>query len=582
MRRRDLDKLRRLDPRLAAQLEGVMAKRGADAPSGGPEGPCDAPAPDEPRLSRGQVGDQPVPPEAPSRRVEAGPLACEEPEGPQTGLLSGEPCGGAQEPSEAPSQPSGGFADASQQVGLPEVPQVLVSTEASPEAKLEEIWTGYEDDLVPEEELERRKAERVAEREARMARYRENSRQLGFLPGAAWRRRGTGKHVPCEQLELQLDGIERRVGRASTWDSGLSAVQTMDHVEAQCFTVRDLGDRYDTMPSALRGLFPTLTRTQRSLLRAVVTAYMGGAMGIYEFQPILASDLDMSERAMRYALNGGAGRPPGLVELGLVRKRQTWKRGAGERPSDHHYLLLQAGPALSELLLPLSCEQRARRGEKPPRRCGYTRTSARAKAAAGRQAGRRARYERAERAVRLSRKEAGAEPQRQPRKGGQIQRSKPPKDCPAQNAVNPVPPPSGGGGLRDRRGRPPSPPTTDASLRDRSLAAATPPLLPSKASDSPPPSLASRRDRAQALDEAARAVPSFDPQTLLRGRPYAPSDRAAESEPNPRRGETKELDTHDLEVWRRRQQRGFRPPEAIGRKLLDEQLRKLQEAMWGE
>jgi hypothetical protein len=36
MRRRDLNKLRRLDPRLAAQLEGVMEKRGTDAPSGVP------------------------------------------------------------------------------------------------------------------------------------------------------------------------------------------------------------------------------------------------------------------------------------------------------------------------------------------------------------------------------------------------------------------------------------------------------------------------------------------------------------------------------------------------------------------
>ena len=115
----------------------------------------------------------------------------------------------------------------------------------------------------------------------------------------------------------------------------------------------------------------------------MVSAYVGGALRVYEYQPVLASDLGMSERALRYALNGGKERPPGLVELGLVRRRQTWKRGSTERPSDHHYLLLQAGPALVELLLPMTCERWAQLGLRVPRHSGYTRSSARREAARG-------------------------------------------------------------------------------------------------------------------------------------------------------------------------------------------------------
>ena len=553
MRGKDLDKLRRLDPKLARQLEGVLARR--EAP---PEGRCEAAAaggrqPQAPkagtRLGEPEAACEsalpcpaPVAPvEAPERPV----AASSEPRPSDAPVSRGSAEAACEEPSAASSTP---FLDAYAQAGLPEVPQVLVSTELSAEQQLAETWEGYEDDAVPPEELERRRAERAAEREAQRARDRAHARQLGFFPGANYRRRGTGDHVSCVQLELQLDGIERRVGRASTWDDGLSAARTMDDVEAQCFTVRDLGDRPDTMPGCLRGMFPDLTGSQWALLRAVVTAYVGGALGVYEYQPVLACDLGMSERALRYALNGGKDRPPGLVELGLVKRRQTWKRGSTERPSDHHYLLLQAGPALVDILLPATCERRAQQGHRVPRRSGYTRSSARREAARARQSARRARFDLAERAVRRSQGEAAerrTESPRERRKPASPAPKTAPIDCPAQNADNPVPPPKGEGGLRVRRGRPPSPPSSNVSLRDETSAPATPPPLPPTAGDSPTLTERFLGDRTRALDGTAR------------------------------------LEPRDLDLWRRRRDRGASIPDEIGNVLLHEQLSRLKEHLWG-
>ncbi|MCR9165547.1 MAG: hypothetical protein NXI35_33045 [bacterium] len=554
MRRGDLDKLRRLDPKLARQLEGVLARRDADsasheAPQGlcgasgaGPTGWTTSALPEQ----HGAACEEPTArtTTGPGVRTCLGPLPC----------FSATPTALADSP-EPPAESSGdaptAFINAEDQAGLPEVPQVLVSTEAPPEERLAETWAGYEDDCVPSEELERRKAERAAEREAQRARDRAHAQQLGFFPGASFRRHGTGEHVPCEQLELQLDGIERRVGRASTWDEGLAASRTMESVEAQCFTVRDLGDRPDNMPSCLRGMHPDLTPSQWALLRAVVTAYMSGAMGLYEYQPILASDLGMSERALRYALNGGKDRPPGLVELGLVKRRQTWKRGSGERPSDHHYLLLQAGPSLVELLLPLTCERRAQRGDRVPRRSGYTRSSARRVAAQARQDARRARFDLGERAVRRVRGEVverRVEPPRERREQASKGHSQPKLNCPAQNADNPVPPPSGEGGLRARRGRPPSPPSSNVSLRDETLASAPPSPWSANDSDSPAPLEHLLGDRTRALDRSAKRAPISEAQ---------------------------------LENWRRRRARGAPVPETIDRQLFSELISAAHSAMFG-
>jgi len=561
VRRRDLEKLRRLDPRLAEQLERALeAKEAAQAgeavappPSDGqetrtrargPEGSCERRGVEAPPPS--PAGTWTTAPEAPGKPE----TPEEQPEAARAAAASPEAENACQErPAEPLPTP---FVDMTSQAGLPEVPQVLVSTEASPEEQLAELWAGYPDEEVPGAELERRKVEAKAQREAERARDAAHSAQLGFFPNAWWRRRGTGKHVRCDQLELQLDGIERRRGRHSIWDEGRSAQRTMEHVEAQCFTVRELGDRSNSLPEFLRGQHPTLTRTQKDVLSAVITAYMGGAMGLYEYEAILASDLGMSERAFRYALNGGKDRPPGLVELGLVNRRQTWKRGTGEgRPSEHHYLLLQVGPALGEQLLPWACTQQARLGRRVPKRAGYTRRTAARRAVELRQDARTQRRENAERRVREKLLEAEVRPTRR-----ETSKVEPPRarrerpenaklNCAAQNAVNPVPPPTGEGGLGRRRGVPLQNPQLNDSLRERVLASPKAPLPKTRAGDSQPTEQPAC-DGAQALDEVAKRRP-----------------------------------TPDLEYWRRKQAKGLPIPDSMHEALLHDRLEQLKAVMWG-
>ncbi len=570
MRRRDLEKLRKLDPKVAAQLERALAEREAaqtgetTAPSfggdeeartraRGPEGSCEP---------RGVEARSPHPPT--SCAAVAAPCgsrgANEEPGGPErepetaqetrerpgpTRASAGprEAEGACEAPGEAASRRPTPFISAEAQAGLPEVPQTLVSTEASPAEQLAELWAGYPDEEVPGAELERRTAEAKAKREAERVQDAAHSAQLGFFPSAWWRRRGTGSHVRCDQLELQLDGIEKRRGRHSLWDAERSALRTMENVEAQCFTVRELGDRSASLPEFLRGQHPTLTRTQLDVLRAVITAYMGGALGVYEYEAILASDLGLSERAFRYALNGGKNRPPGLVELGLVRRRQTWlQRGGLWRPSDHHYLLLQVGPALGEQLLPWACTQLARLGRRVPRRSGYTRRTAARRAVELRQQARTERRETAERAVRRKLQGAEVEPVRARRSPPKISKL----NCAAQSTVNPVPLPLTGrdGGLGGRRGVPLQIPPLSDSLREPTLAPPMAPPQKANGSDSQPlPRLL--RDRAQALDGSAKLGPK------------------------------------ELDVWRRRRDRGYRVPEHIDEAIFADRIERARRALVG-
>ncbi len=552
MRRRDLDKLRKLDPKLASQLEGVLAqgKAAADVTEESPEAPqgCE-PAKASPRCDDAE--------HEPQAAVSAPGRACQAPTSPGTAgpprtSVSASATVGAEAPpmpgraegacEEPPAPSPASFVNAESQAGLPKVEQTLVSTEASPDEKLAEVWAGYPDEEVPGAEQERRKAEAKAKREVERARDAAHSAQLGFFPGGKWRRRGTGPHVRCEQLEMKLDGIEKRRGRRSMWEEGRSASVAMSHVEAQCFTVRELGDRSNSLPEFLRGQHPTLTRTQKDVLRAVITAYMAGALGVYEYEAILASDLGMSERAFRYALNGGKDRPPGLVELGLVKRRQTWKQGTAEgRPSEHHYLLLQVGPELGTQLLPWACTQLARLGRRVPRGSGYTRGSAKRRAVELRQQARTSRREEAEKVVRRKLDVPDS-------KLVQARREAPKKsriDCAAQNAVNPVPPPTGEGGLGRRRGRPLQIPFLNDSLREPNLAPPSAPPEKTESSDSQPRSKDPLCARAQALDGSASPRPS------------------------------------DLEIWRRRRARGTKIPDSIDQILFAETLASARNAILG-
>lgn len=419
------------------------------------------------------------------------------------------------------------------------------TNEVSAYEKLSTAWAGWEDDFVPEDELARRKAERAAAREAQRKRDREHALQLGFLPDAHFRRAGTGKHIRCERLEEQLDGIHKRRGNIKIWNPERTAMRTMENVAAQCLSVRDLGDRSDMLPSSLRGLYPTLTRTQIDVLRALTRAYLAGALGILEFQPVLASDLRMSERQIRRAVNGEEGRPPGLVELGLARRRQTWRRGQEGRPSDHHYLLLQAGPKLVEILLPLAYEQRGRKLSN----AGYTRGTARQAARGHRKEGRRARMERVSQVIeRRNRWRTG---EVQDRCTGSQTRcapgpQNPPLKSAAQRAVFPVPPPPGEGvgELRPRRGKPPALPQKNASLRDTSFAPASPPPSLANGSDFEPTPENSHRDRARALDEVAEVVPK------------------------------------NLEIWRKRKRYGARIPDKVDEQLFNARIAEAKAALF--
>jgi len=115
MKRRDRDKLHRLDPALASQLEGVLARREAEAetPAEVPESCCDAaeagqvpteeagPAPSTPTEASGSNHEEPValaPEEPPESPVEA-PEPAGDPGGPPNPV---EP----EEPSEGPRAPS--------------------------------------------------------------------------------------------------------------------------------------------------------------------------------------------------------------------------------------------------------------------------------------------------------------------------------------------------------------------------------------------------------------------------------------------------------------------------------------------
>ena len=113
--------------------------------------------------------------------------------------------------------------------------------------------------------------------------------------------------------------------------------------------------------------------------------------------------------------------------------------------------------------------------------------------------------------------------------------------------TTPSPPPKGEGGLRVRRGRPPSPPNSNVSLRDSPSAPATPPPSPSISSDSPPPLEQLFGDRTRALDGAASSAPD-------RGR---------------------------LDLWRKRRARGVPVPDEIEQQLFSDLISAAHSAMFG-
>jgi hypothetical protein len=220
----------------------------------------------------------------------------------------------------------------------------------------------------------------------------------GVMPGAKFRKPDSGEHVNATQLDLQLDGIYMRRGRASQWNAELAASRIMTDLRAQTYGARELGDRVLGLPPWARGRWD-LTPNQEKVLAALWVAYRDETCGVFELETTLASDLGFSERTLRNALNGRRwkrkdgtiGESMGLVEMGLAVKRQTWKAGTADgRPSEHDWLLLRIGPAFEAYARPLVFEIKA-----PPRRSGYTKSAARQAARLARKQARELRYARA-------------------------------------------------------------------------------------------------------------------------------------------------------------------------------------------
>ncbi|TPV93787.1 MAG: hypothetical protein B7733_18690 [Myxococcales bacterium FL481] len=217
---------------------------------------------------------------------------------------------------------------------------------------------------------------------------RRRSHGGGVLPTGRWRSSreekfngaGSGEFVPWWRLDLQLEGIERRKGRASQWAEGNSARRTMEDVRAQTLRAGDLR-RWD-VPAWLSDFGFHFTGTERAVLGAVLYCHDRQSGGLYDSQVAVAARLRVSERSIRNALWGrcasvrfGTRRRPGLVERGLVRVTQTWAPGRDGRPSDKGWLILRVGPELESMAEMAAYEKP--KGARPPRGSGITRVIAR-------------------------------------------------------------------------------------------------------------------------------------------------------------------------------------------------------------
>ena len=209
----------------------------------------------------------------------------------------------------------------------------------------------------------------------------------GVLPTGRWRSAreeklnglGSGEFVPWWKLDLQLEGIERRRGRASQWDEGKAARRTMEDVRAQTLRAGDL-KRWD-LPAWLHDFGFKLTPTERSVVGAVVYCHWRQSGGLYDCQVAVAERFGVDERTIRNALWGRPAKPsfglkrrPGLVERGFVRVTQTWGPGTEGRPSDKSWLILRVGPEL-EPMVEMAVYEKPR-GARPPRGSGITRVIA--------------------------------------------------------------------------------------------------------------------------------------------------------------------------------------------------------------
>ena len=241
------------------------------------------------------------------------------------------------------------IAQVREQTNLPEIPGELGNADYA-------LENARRESLAAEAE--------TRARERRRARDRTNPRQVSLCgvlnPDEGYRRQSAGgSFVSWRQLDLELDRIDKFKNRLGFWTKDRKAITALANVRAQTFSAIELGGLDEVLPSWMRGRWK-LTRAQTALLVAVVKAYRFKAGGVMEREPVLASDLGISERALRYALNGrrytvadGTERwSPGLVERGLVSRRQLKRPGTDGRRTDDDVLLLRLGPIAEALVRP--------------------------------------------------------------------------------------------------------------------------------------------------------------------------------------------------------------------------------------
>ncbi|MCH9736081.1 MAG: hypothetical protein K0U78_16270 [Actinomycetia bacterium] len=206
----------------------------------------------------------------------------------------------------------------------------------------------------------------------------------GIKPGASWRRdRGQpGRpELEPEQLTMALCGVHRHRMTSNTrsagrpWSSNDEA--TMDELGARSWTAVDVGLRYSTpVPKWFAGVVP---RHLKPLISLVWSAYEAGTFGCWMTVPQLAAELEVSERTVRRYRSEAQ-------RLGLLRAIITWRRCPEHDGCEQDANLYRIGPALEALAGITAFERDG--SDAPPRRRGLSRSAARKRGAALRQAAR--------------------------------------------------------------------------------------------------------------------------------------------------------------------------------------------------
>jgi len=208
-------------------------------------------------------------------------------------------------------------------------------------------------------------------------------------PGARWRRRDTGEHIPWPVLHQRMAGFAKRRGRA--WTDKDDELWTS--VRSQTWGPMEVGDRQVRIPQwlvdELDGVELAKIGRERIMLSIVWSSYIAGTGGVRLTREEWTETLLCSVRSVSNYLRR-------LEDRGLIERVQTWQRSP-DRPqgSATHTVIVRPGPALLRLAGVTVWESK-----RPPRRSGHTRAAGKAAARALRLKARQRRRERSGNAYR--------------------------------------------------------------------------------------------------------------------------------------------------------------------------------------